>query len=203
MNRLIFPALFVLAVASPASAETRNLSGFTRVQASAGYDVNIEVGPAFSVNVEGPGADRVLTRVSGDRLTVEPTPGWHWGTRPRATVNVTMPSLDGLDASSGADIDARGVNATAFSLDASSGAEIDVAGSCQTLSADASSGADINAHQLHCASGTVDVSSGADISVFVEGTLNVDASSGGGVTASGDPSIGDISLSSGGSLRRR
>lgn len=203
MNRLIAPAFLALALAGPAAAETRNLSGFTQVRASAGYDVSIEVGPGYSVSVEGPGADRVLTQVEGNRLTVSPVPGFRWGPRQRANIRITMPSVTALDAASGAEINARGVNAEALSLDASSGAEINVAGACRTLEASASSGADINANDLRCGAGSVDVSSGADIAVHVTGTLNVDASSGGGINASGNPSIGNVSLSSGGSLNRR
>lgn len=202
MNRLIAPALLALAFASPATAEVRNLSGFTQVRASAGLDVTVQVGPAFSVNVEGPGASRVITRVDGGRLIVEPTPRIGWGPRPRADIRVTMPTLDGLETSSGAEINARGVNAGAMSLEASSGSEINVAGACRALSASASSGADINARELRCATGEAEASSGADIALFVEGRLDVHASSGGGINAGGDPEIGDVSLSSGGSLRR-
>src|SRR5690606_37009625 len=46
-SALLAPAVLVLALAAPAgaSAETRNLSGFTHVAASAGTDVEVVVGP--------------------------------------------------------------------------------------------------------------------------------------------------------------
>ena len=194
----------VLAVASVGSAMAapRDHSGFTRVDASAGTDVEVAVGSGFSVDVSGPGADRVVTRVSGETLVVERRRGFSWGTTPRALVRVTMPRVTGLSASSGADLAATGVNGGDITLDSSSGADLRVSGRCETFVADVSSGADIHAQELRCENGSVDASSGADARVFASGRLNVDASSGGGVVAYGNPSIGNVDLSSGGSLRR-
>lgn len=202
MKRLIVPAILALTMAAPAAAEVRSLSGFTKVDASAGTDVTVAVGPAFRVEVTGPGADRIQTTVQGDTLHVRPTPGFHWGRRPRSEVRVTMPSVSGLSASSGADLEATGLNGGDVSLNSSSGADLEASGTCRSVTASASSGADIDARRLVCESGSVNVSSGADIVIHVTGTLNVAASSGGDVTAVGDPRLGDISLSSGGSLHR-
>lgn len=202
MKRLIVPAILALAMATPAAAEVRNLSGFTKVDASAGTDVIVTVGQAFRVEVTGPGADRIQTAVEGNTLHVRPTPGFHWGPRPRSEIRVTMPRVTGLSASSGADIEASGLNGADVTLESSSGADLDASGTCGAVNASASSGSDIDARRLVCASGSADVSSGADITLHVTGTLNVDASSGGGVTVYGDASIGDVSLSSGGSLNR-
>jgi hypothetical protein len=97
---------------------------------------------------------------------------------------------------------ATGIDSARISLASSSGADLRASGRCGAFSADASSGSDIHAHELRCENGSVDVSSGADVRIYASGRLNVDASSGGGVVAYGDPGIGDIDLSSGGSLRR-
>lgn len=195
----------VLAAASvgTAAAVPRDHTGFTQVSASAGTDVEVTVGSGFSVDVSGPGADRVVTRVLGDTLVVERRRGWSFGPTPRALVRVTMPRVVGLSASSGSDLVATGVNGGNISLDSSSGADLRVSGRCATFVADASSGADIHAQDLRCENGSVDASSGADARVFASGRLNVDASSGGGVVAYGNPGIDNIDLSSGGSLRRQ
>jgi hypothetical protein len=47
-----------IACAGTASAEPRNLSGFTRIDASAGNEVTVTVGPNYSVDVSGPGLTR-------------------------------------------------------------------------------------------------------------------------------------------------
>lgn len=199
--RLILASALVLATAGAAHAETRNVTGFTKVSASAGTDVEVTVGGGFSVEVTGRDANRIITRVSGDTLIVEPVRGWSWRGR-QANVRVTMPRVDGLSASSGSDLVATGVNAGAISLDSSSGADLRVSGTCSSFTADASSGADLHAQNLRCENGSVDASSGADARVYASGRLDVDASSGAGVVAYGNPGIGNVDLSSGGSLRR-
>lgn len=203
MKILMSSAAVLALLASPAFAETRPLTGFTKISASAGTRVDVAVGGEFRVDVEGRDAGRIVTRVANGTLIVEPVRGWSWRGPRQAIVRVSMPSVQGLDASSGAAIDARGVAGGAIELDASSGASIDIAGACAAFQAAASSGASIDAQAMQCESGSVDVSSGASARVFARGRLNVDASSGGDVEAYGDPGIGDISLSSGGSLRRR
>jgi Putative auto-transporter adhesin, head GIN domain len=204
MVRVLLAALAASALfAAPAAADTRALSGFTKVSASAGTHVDIRVGPAFRVEVEGRDAARILTRVSNGTLVVEPVRGNFWRGRRDAIVRVSMPAVEGLDASSGAHIQAQGLSGGAVALGASSGARVEAGGVCASFTAQASSGAEIDAEALRCENGSVDVSSGARAEVFATGRLDVDASSGGDVTAFGNPGIGDISLSSGGSLRRR
>lgn len=201
MKLILAASALVLATAGVAHAEVRNLAGFTKVDANAGTDVQVTVGGAFRVEVTGRDADRIVTRVQGDTLIVEPVRGFSWRGR-QANIRVSMPRVDSLSASSGADLVATGVNGGSIALDSSSGADLRVSGTCATFTADASSGSDIDARQLRCESGSVDVSSGADARVYASGRLDVDASSGGGVVAYGNPGIGNIDLSSGGSLRR-
>jgi hypothetical protein len=200
MKLFFATSALALLAAGAAYAAPRNVTGFTSVEARAGMDVEVTVGAAFSVDVTGRDADRVITRISGDTLIVEPQRGWR-GAR-NARIRVTMPRVEGLSASSGADLVATGVNGGAIALDSSSGADLRVSGTCASFTADASSGSDLDARQLRCESGSVDVSSGAGARVFASGRLDVDASSGGVVVAYGNPGIGNIDLSSGGSLRR-
>lgn len=202
MRILLATAAISVLFLGAASAEPRSHSGFDSVSASAGTRVEIVVGSGFSVDVRGEHANRVVTRLSGATLVVEPERGWRWRGRARPVVHVTMPRIEGLESSSGAQINAVGVNSPSIALQASSGAHLSVAGTCGAFSADGSSGAHLDASDLRCENGDVDASSGARVRVHATGRINVDASSGGGVVAHGDPGIGAIDLSSGGTLRR-
>jgi hypothetical protein len=202
MRLILAGCALAIASAGTAVAAPRDLSGFTGVSASAGTDVTVTVGPDYSVDVSGPGADRIVTRVSGRTLVVEYRSSNWFGRRPPANVRVTMPRVESLSASSGADLVVAGVNGGDIELDSSSGADLRVSGRCASFTADASSGADLHAQELRCESGSVEAASGADARVFASGRLDVEASSGGGVIAYGNPGIGNIDLSSGGSLRR-
>jgi hypothetical protein len=203
MKTFLTTTALVLALSGVAAAETRPLSGFTSVSASAGTQVEVATGQGFAVDVTGPDAARITTRVVGNELRISRETHWGWGRGPNAVVHVTMPRVEGLEASSGAHLRAASLQADQLSLDASSGGGLTVAGACHAVIADASSGATLNAARLQCERGSVDASSGARAEVNVTGTLNVDASSGGNVYASGAPQMGDISLSSGGALHRR
>lgn len=202
MKILFASAAFAL-LAGTVQAEIRPLENFTSISASAGTRVEMAIGPTFSVAVEGRDAAKIVTRVEAGRLIVERERCWHWGGRREALVRVAMPSVEALDASSGARLDASGVDADTLSLEASSGAVLTVSGTCRSFTADASSGAVVRAGALQCVSGAVDASSGASVTVHATGALDVDASSGANVAAAGGAQIGDISLSSGGSLHRR
>lgn len=202
MKIVLALSVAALSFTGVAAAETRPLSGFTRVSASAGTDVEVTVGDTFQVEVTGRDAARIVTRVSGDQLFVHPVRGFSWRAPRDVEIRVTMPRIEGLSVSSGADLTATGINSESVSLDASSGADLRVSGRCGSVSASASSGSDIHAEALRCESGSADVSSGADIRVFASGRLDADASSGGGVIVHGNPGLGDVDLSSGGSVRR-
>ncbi len=202
MRKMAILALAAAGVATAAQAEPRPLSGFTRVSAESGIEVQIAVGPNFSVDVSGRDADRIATRVSGGVLHIEPQSRLGWGRR-EALVRISMPRIEGLEASSGARVRAQGLNGADVIMQASSGAQLSAAGRCGVIGADASSGANLDASALACEAGTVEASSGARTSVNVDGRLNVEASSGGNVYVSGTPEMGDISLSSGGALHRR
>lgn len=202
MRKMLVSAVLFAAFAGAAHAEERSLSGFTRVAASAGTHVEVAVGPNFRVEVTGADPARVITRVSGDTLVVSPQRG-NWRGRIRNTrVRVTMPAIEGLDVSSGAQISASGLNSPRVTLEASSGARLTASGVCGAFRADVSSGADIFAQTLRCEAGSAGASSGARVRIHASERLDVRASSGGSIIGHGDPRLGDVSLSSGGSFRR-
>jgi len=204
MRLILAASVFALsaAVAGAAGAAPRNLSGFTSVSANAGTEVEVVIGPNFSVDVSGSDADRIITRVADGKLIVEPRRGVSFRGRRDARVRVTMPSVEGLEAASGASLRASGVNGGALVLDVSSGANLNVAGACASFTADVSSGANLRSEGMRCENGSVDVSSGGNAQVFASGRLNVDASSGGLVILHGGGGLGDVDTSSGGSVRR-
>lgn len=194
-----------------AQAETRSydVEAFTAVKAATGVNVDIKVGPAQSISADGPDGemDRLQIISKSGRLVVKRKSkkrwGWNWGDDSNFNVTITMPELNSIDVSSGASVDAEGVNSERVILDASSGADIDVGGTCGIVSADASSGADINARDLVCREASADVSSGASIDVHATERFDGDASSGGGISVHGKPTQVNSSESSGGGIRVR
>ena len=218
-------AAFVLA--APAMAETRNFDvpSFDGLEVSAGIDVNFETGGGQSVSVENKNGnfDDIIVEVKGGKLVLKRPRKIGWGKRPRYNVTVSAPSLNSVQASSGADVtgsglsgervrietssgadaDITGIDAVRISLDSSSGSDLDASGTCDSLTADSSSGSDIEAGNLICRIGAADASSGSDITIHVTEAVSAEASSGAGIDVYGGPTDADIDKSSGGSVHIR
>jgi len=163
--------------------------------------VDVAVGPDFNVEVIGKNPQTIQTEVRGSSLVIRPQghrSWWRWNSLPR--VKVSMPAIESINSSAGADVNATGIQSATLELEASAGARIQVNGSCDTLNTDASAGAQIEATSLACKIGNSDVSAGAQTRINITELLNVDASTGGVVYAVGNPSRGKISLSTGGAL---
>lgn len=205
MKRLLIISAAATILATPAFAETEtfNLNGFTRVSAAAGTTVIVKVGGEYSVVADSTsnGLEKLRVEVKGDELQIgRKNRSISFGRSDRITVTVTMPTLEGADVSSGADLDVTGVDAAAFSLDASSGGSLDVVGRCDALNVDVSSGGDIDAEGLLCRTANASASSGGSAEIYASESVNGDASSGGDIEVYGNPKNVSKDTSSGGSV---
>lgn len=209
MNRQIFlcTALASLAVAGTAHAETKNyaLKDFTAVDISAGLSAKIIAGTPYAVRAEGaPEAlERLDIRVEDGTLVLarKHLAGWDFNkSNGKVTIYVSVPRLDGVEASSGSSASASGVDAPSFNAEVSSGASLSVSGVCGALRSQASSGASLSARDLKCKSLNADASSGASISAFATESVDADASSGASVSVSGGAKLVNTDKSSGGSV---
>ena len=226
-----------LSLAGTAMAESRSfdLSGFDRIDIATGLDAVVKLGDAFSVtatsgspqaldNLQLEVRDGVLTaRLDQsflDFILSGGLVGMLLSSGNALTIDVTLPALAGIDASSGADVRAAGLTSGELDLRASSGAnievtdatlgavrvqsssgaDIDISGTADSIEADASSGADIDAEELVASSATANASSGAGVSVHATQSIKAEASSGGDIDVSGNPPDRDEDASSGGDI---
>jgi hypothetical protein len=98
--------LFALSVATGFSGnseivkETRNLSGFTRVNFGVSGDLFISIGTEFKVVLEGEKSllEEIETEVSGSKLVIKKE-SWYSHGNEKVTVYITMPELTGLGVS--------------------------------------------------------------------------------------------------------
>lgn len=205
---VLFSAAVVTAAlaVSPAFAETKTyaLADFTRVSASAGVSVDVVAGADYSVvaTSSGEGLERLQIKVVDGELQIgrKSRSGWRWKRGDEVSVNVSLPALEAVDASSGASVDATGVDAGAFAIDVSSGASLEIVGRCDALTVDVSSGGSVDAEQFLCRTANASASSGGSADIFASESVNGDASSGGSVDVSGSPKIVNKDTSSGGSV---
>ena len=107
---VILPALIIVVVLLSGFAngqsvdkETRNVKDFTKVRFGVAGNLYINIGPEFSVILEGNKRvlDNVLTEVSGGKLVIK-NENWrmnNWRMDERITVHITMPEISGLGVS--------------------------------------------------------------------------------------------------------
>jgi hypothetical protein len=80
--------------------ETRNVSGFTKVNLGISGDLYITIGSEFKVVLEGKKSllEEIETEVSGSKLVIK-NENWHSHGNEKVTVYITMPELAGLGVS--------------------------------------------------------------------------------------------------------
>lgn len=205
MKKLLIVGVAAFALVGAANAETRNLTGFTSVNAADRIAVEITMGERHSVRVEGPDASKVQTRVeNGDELRIRRTTRpWFGGTpRTNATVYITVPAIEGIAASRGASIEARDITATRMSIAAAMGGVVEITGTCTMLDAAAAMGAEVNATAFQCQTADVAASMGGTAQVFAARHMDAAASMGGAISNAGGATAGDDSTAMGGSVSR-
>ena len=109
--RFLHLTLAACTLALPAlAAETRNVSGFTRVDLAAPLDLEVRPGK-FSLTLETDSdlTPYIRTDVEGDRLRISLS-GWHGNFRGKQRVKVTMPELRGVVIEGSGDVDIAGFN---------------------------------------------------------------------------------------------
>lgn len=203
MNRFVAPALIAVVLALPAaSAEPRNLSGFHHIAAENGVEVELSIGPRFSVEVTGRNGRDVRTEVRNDTLRISRNMPW-FGLGVRnfdGHVRVTMPALQGISVARGATLNASGVNANELDISAAMGGTIEIAGACRTLDASVAMGGVLSAENLHCDTANISAAMGGTADIFAARSYDASASMGGTIDVSGPAQRGDVSTSMGGTV---
>jgi hypothetical protein len=204
MRTILIAGAALVAMTGAAHAESRNVTGFTGVAAADRIRVEVTTGPSYRVDVTGSDASRVRTRVEDGTLRIRRTNRPWFGETPPidATVRITMPRVESLASSMGAELNANGLNASSISLAASMGGELSAAGTCASVDAAASMGGVIKAEGLQCRDADVSASMGGEARVYASNRFDVSASMGGAVNVAGEGRATDVSLSMGGSLDR-
>lgn len=204
LRHLAVPAILALALVSSAAAETRSLAGFDSVNAEDRLDVEVVVGPAFSVQIEGRDAGRVRTFVRDHQLHILQANRPWFGETPRldARVRVTMPDIAGLSAARGALVNAADVRVEDMSLSAAMGGEVTITGACANLDVAVSMGGVIHAGDFHCSTADAAASMGGEARIYADRSLDASASMGGVVNVAGSPPTTDVSTSMGGEVNR-
>jgi len=220
MQRLMIAALLPLAACSidsdakgvpgQGSGDTRSfaVADFTKVDLRGSDNVEVSVGPAFSVRATGPAKllDRLKIERDGDTLKVgrQDRIGIGWDNLGHATIHVTMPRIEGAGIAGSGDLRVdratgdRFAGSTAGSGDLTIGAlavkdaDFDIAGSgsiaasgsAEKLSISIAGSGDLAAAGLRATSAKASVAGSGSIRADVDGEASVS------ILGSGDVDLG-------------
>ncbi len=201
------------------TSQTRQVNGYTAIDAGHGVTVSITMGNAESVTVEADEdvIDRIFTKVDDGVLKIGVNGFKRTG---KVKVTVTAVKLNSIKAGSGCSVYTTNLiesdelklasssgaslkaaaQARVISCKVSSGASARLKGVAKEFDAEASSGASVDAIELIAAGVKAGASSGGTVKVYAESLLYAEASSGGSVSYKGSPVNKDFNSSSGGSI---
>lgn len=210
MRGLIVIAASAVAFGPAAAQETSrtfDMSGFSRINVGTAIDIEVEVGPEYSVVVREPDGnfERLEVEVENGELELRRRGFDLFGSRnsPRYTATVTTPELERMIVSTGSDARVDGVDTEDFDIISSTGSDLVISGRCGVLNASISTGADLDARNLECAAVDINMSTGADADVYASERLDANISTGADLDVYGNPQDVNHNRSIGGSVRIR
>ena len=167
---------------------------FTEIDVSGVYDLDVEVGPDFSISLSGhkQEMDRVEIEKDGAALVLGQKDESFWkrrgGNRKGVDAKLTMPSLDALMVSGVVDGEISGVDAQALRVKISGVGDVEIEGECDRLEASVSGVGDLDAKDLECREVEVSLSGVGDASVFASEAVDAKVSGVGDIDVYGSPS---------------
>ena len=215
-------------IADP-TAVKRELSGsFTAISVTDGIDLFLTQGTTESVSVsasEEKYLEKLKTVLENGTLKIYyERNGINIGIngKKKLTAYVTFKSLQKLQSSAGSDVFAKTdievsdlemklssgshfngkITAKSLTVDQSSGSGVIITGKSDKLTIDCNSGAEFKGYGFEVEECNAKVSSGAGVHITVNKELVAKASSGGGIRYKGKGMIKDISISSGGKVKK-
>jgi hypothetical protein len=162
--------------AGPVASETRNLSGFDRIDARGRWEVDLKQGAAWDVvlSYSENDADRIDVRVENGRLILEEKGrGWSWfggGDGEAIEATITMPALEGIDLSGASELTLSGFSGDQLDITASGATEIDGSGgSYRELTLIVSGAGDVDLDEIVVDDARVVLSGAGDIRLNMNG----------------------------------
>jgi hypothetical protein len=230
---ILFSAFFVTIIVAAGFSngpsnenETRNLSGFTKVNFGVSGDLYITIGNDFKVVLEGDKSylDDIITEVSGDKLVIKKE-NWRQKFNEKVTVYITMPAIEGLGVSGSGSAEIKDpVKADNLDLSVSGSGKLYAAdltvsdlecrisgsgdiiitgkGNVNRAGISVSGSGNYTGDQVKIKTGEISISGSGSCSCNVTESLNAHVSGSGNVSYLGNPKI-DARVSGSGRVRSR
>ncbi len=168
-------------------SETRNVSGFSAIDVSGAFEVEIVAQKDFSVEVEADDnlLELIKTEVDGDTLKIKSEKSLK-SSNP-LKIRISAPNIESLDLSGASKVNIVNLNNDSLSLDSSGASKIKIEGTTKSFDVEMSGASRLDAENLKAENVSVDSSGASSAYVFVTNELKADLSGATNVTYSGSP----------------
>ena len=168
-------------------SETRNVSGFSKIEAGGALNIELTAQKDFNVVVEAD--DNLLpyikTEVSGDTLKIF-TDG-KVSMQSKASVKISMPDVKVLNISGASDTSVSNVKTDALDLKASGASKIIINGEARDLRAEASGASGIDAEMLKVENASVEATGASSATISAANELKAEATGASSIYYTGNP----------------
>jgi hypothetical protein len=186
-----------------AATERRDAAGFSEVEVSGAFQVEIVAGKDFSVEVQAD--DNILpliqTKVNGDTLQIELEQSVK--SKSAMIVRISAPNIERVQSSGAAKIDASGIKNEQFNIETSGASKVVVNGETVKLDIEVSGASNVDAEQLRAAQANVGASGASKVTVNAANELHADASGASKILYTGEPTTVNKGESGGSSIRKK
>jgi Putative auto-transporter adhesin, head GIN domain len=173
----------------PPATQTRDVAGFTRIDNRASVDVRVLVGAPRRVRVHA--GEKVIDDVRAEvhdgtlRLSFD-----HHGLGSgEVRVDVSVPTLEAIEASGSGDIEAHGIDGDVFELRSDGSADIALQGTANRLTVDLDGSGDADLADLTARQADVLVGGSGDADLRADDGLDVTIDGSGDVRYHGHPAL--------------
>lgn len=183
--------------------EKRSVQGFTAVDLSGAFEVEITVQKEPGLEIEGDDNLLPLVRTEVNNGVLEVFNEKSFSTKNAIRVRISVPQLDAVSTSGASDIVVTGVKSENLSISTSGAGSFKISGEAKNFSLEMSGAGEVDAKDLRSERVTVNSSGAAEATVYASEDLTVSASGAGTVNYYGDPKNVSENVSGGASLSRK
>jgi hypothetical protein len=183
--------------------EKRSISGFTAIDASGAFDIEVVCQKEPSLELEGD--DNLLalvkTEVRGNTLYISPERAF--SVKKAIRVKVSVPNVESISSSGAGSFRVTQIKNEKIKVDSSGASTLEMSGETTALNLDMSGASKIDTERLRAARVKISISGAGKATVFASEELNANVSGAGEVTYAGDPKTVNKNVSGAGSISKK
>lgn len=184
-------------------SETRNVSGFKKINAGSAVILEISVQRDFSIVVEGDEnlLQYVLTEAKDETLNI--TTKGKISLTNKVKVKISMPELVDLEVSGASEASVSDVKTESVKLDANGASKIKISGEVKNLKAKANGASVIDAENLKSENAEIETNGTSTATVALTKELNAEANGASEITYVGEPKTIKQNASGASSIKKK